>query len=387
MGIAREYVVALMFVLFMPMPSVFGSSVNYVIGAFVVVCVIIYLWSKSSYSIDVEVCYFFLAAFVCWWVALVQNIGQVDVLVVFREVYKLFFYFLLFYVSLKYLMEGEYSKKIPVDLVVGLFVVGQMLIVLFQSTTLGAEMIGVIYSTEKLSAGISLYSDRVRYIGSFENPNYLSFFFCLMVAWLCSKNKYKLFHFILFLLSLIGLVLTGSRTGLIVFLVLVFIRFIFFVPLIGMILLYSWGLIFDKLMQVKRFNELLLFETFFYESTYAIRRTLVDMAWGFVDKKPFFGYFESPIPIPDNLYMLIMLRYGMIGMLILIIIVLYSIYRWRDFFVGKVFFYTGVVAFMFSLTGAFLDNPRFYGFFVLSVMMFIYDEKRDVILKKNESKV
>jgi len=387
MGIAREYVVVLTLILFIPMPSVFSSSVNYVIGAFVVVCVAIYLWYKQGYGVDVGFCYLFISAFVCWSVALVLNITHVDVYVVLREIYKLVFYFLLYYVALKYLMKSGFRRKISVDKVVYLFVIGQLIIVLLQSSTLGAGIMSVMYGAEKLSAGVSLYSDKVRYTGSLGNPNYLSFFFCFVGAWLCAKNKYNFIHILLFLFLVIGLIMTGSRTGIIVFLVLILIRFIVFLPIVGLVLLYNWGVVLDGLVQVKRFDELLSFEKFFFESTFAIRMSLASMAWGFVEKKPFFGYFEIPMSIPDNLYMLIFLRYGVIGLMVLMAIVLYSIYRWRVFFISKSFFYSSVVILMFSSTGAFLDNPRFYGFVVLCLMMFIYDEKFGVVIKKNQSSV
>lgn len=248
----------------------------------------------------------------------------------------------------------------------------QASIILITSTKAGAELVSLLYDTEKLSPGRSP-NEKIRYLGSFENPNYLAFFLTISYAYLAAQSK-NTKRIILLLVYLVLVLSTGSRTGLIALaLVASSIHYRLILPaIISIVFLLNTDALFSSL--PTRFQEITSVAGAIESHSLSIRLEILKDSIGLINERPFIGYFESPYDITDNWYVLMALRYGIAISLFALGVLASSLFlRFRTSFLNSRTAVFALIPLVFSLTGAFLDNPRLYG---LATILFISTIRR-----------
>lgn len=235
-------------------------------------------------------------------------------------------------------------------------VYGQMLLFIGRALNFG-QLIDYLFISKAI-----IFSDGgiiiLKFDGSLGNPNYLGYILCLILFAIFSlRSLLSRWEYIILSIFTIGMVLiSGSRTS---FVVLVAELALFF-P-IGFvflsILLYPFieilALVNDRLFEL--FQAII---TSGNVETFEIRRDLVDRSLTYVSQRPFFGFGYRPIEMTDNFYITHLMRYGYIGSVAHIAILLVLIYRQSPSFRYMFMFLVPVL--LFNYTGAFVDNFRLY---------------------------
>jgi hypothetical protein len=273
--------------------------------------------------------------------------------IIFREISKIVIITLLASIF----SHKNNSKKIIFNWTV-IFLISQILIVLL-TIFLSEDIVNIVYSQFKNANGIS-FDEKVRYVGSLANPNYLSFVCCIFI---CLINKDYLGStkgiFVYFGLAAL-IILTGSRTGLAALLIMSIILFIFrFKNSIGISVLsvtlvfFGLGAVLSTSERFSFLNDLSKLEN---ENSYITRIELINESFILIENSPFFGYFVPLLETTDNLFLTVALRYGLIGLLIIVALMIRFLAILNLSNVQKVLIFACV--FIFGMTGAFLDNPK-----------------------------
>jgi len=219
---------------------------------------------------------------------------------------------------------------------------------------------------------LTITPTKIRVTGTLENPNYISFLMCSLLAllWYYKRhfNKIEIFCIVLSCSAIIFL--SGTRTGLICLLI---VLIIFSPKLILPSLIVFNTYVISLIQSNRRFTDLIDINSFSAIESFRIRVELLE--WGknlFLDK-PFLGYSQTPIILTDNHYMMLLLRYGSIFMLfalgVVIIILRYLISNntVKRSYVTLLPIIIPVA--IFSFTGSFLDNFRLFFFYVLFLVL------------------
>lgn len=300
--------------------------------------------------------------------------GYYDVI---SELIRYFSCFVLFIAIYKYSQTFE-SEDINLKEILIVCLVSQLFFCILYYTPL-ISILKFWFNLKKNEIGIPFTSDRLRLVGTFENPNYLGYFSILLLIIQFELGVFqKRYQSILFTFICTFLIYsTGSRTALICFLVTV----ICYHPL------KSFGILFSSLPFIVLFLEnsrfgflvsnpeiLLSFDDLSAlqkaDESYFERVTIIKDATVSIFKNPFFGVGYTPIPITDNYYMIILLRYGFIGLFSILVIYIYFLYHeTRNYYKLMRLFRTSIPIFLFLWTGEFLDNWRL---FIISSFFLIF---------------
>ena len=235
-------------------------------------------------------------------------------------------------------------------------VYGQMLLFIARILNLG-QLIDYLFISKSIifsNGGILI----LKFDGSLGNPNYLGYILCLTLFVIFSlRNLLSRWEYIILLIFTIGMVLvSGSRTSFVVLvaeLALFFpIRFVYLIiflyPFIEIIALVN-----DRLFELYQ-----AIITSGNVESFEERRELVDQSIAYFSQRPFFGFGYRPIEMTDNFYVTHLMRYGFIGSVAHIAILLVLIYRHSPSFRFMFMFLVPVL--LFNYTGAFVDNFRLY---------------------------
>lgn len=237
------------------------------------------------------------------------------------------------------------------------------------------EFLLKVYDFDKNSVGLNPLEQRVRVTGTFENPNYLAFFLCMATCALlhCKVQPSFIRNTVLGALALL-IVMTGSRTG---FLSTIFIYgwFVFSSKrdLRGKLILVAFAALFfiPLALSISRFALLLDYGALIASESVNTRILVLNEALTLIKISPLLGYFESPIPVTDNYFTLITLRYG----IFFVPYLLFFAYRsskdrsLADSSQG-IFNFLGFTL-IFLNAGAFLDNPRLSIIWILFLQFFL----------------
>ena len=287
---------------------------------------------------------------------------------IYSELFRYFSFFIIFS-GVFALTRNPNNEQwvIFVRRIIGVTVLIQVIITALQFSSLG-PYIEYWFGSSKLT----ITPTKLRLTGTLENPNYISFFMCSLLAllWYC-KRQFNKFEIICIILSCSLIIfLSGSRTGLICLI----IELIIFSPklVIPTLIVFNTYLI-SLIQSFRRFTDLLDVDTFFAIKSFRIRVGLLE--WGkdlFLDR-PFLGYAQTPIGLTDNHYIMLLLRYGFIFMLfalgvgIVILRYLISTDNIKRSYVTLIPII--IPAVIFSFTGSFLDNFRLFFFYVLFLIL------------------
>jgi len=243
----------------------------------------------------------------------------------------------------------------------------QLTIILLTTTQTGVNIGSFLYDTRKLSAGTAI-EVKIRYLGSFENPNYLALFFVMAYAFIATYNKTRT-QFLSFTAFFILVLLTGSRTGLIA---LLFCASLIHYKVASLLIVPALLLFYRASLTTAipdRFQEITSIARAVESHSLSVRLDILDKSVHSIRERPFFGYFESPFDITDNWYILMALRYGIIPCATFILLLLILLYkRFGVSYINRQFLITASVPIIFSSTGAFLDNPRIFG--ITAILLF-----------------
>lgn len=237
-------------------------------------------------------------------------------------------------------------------------VYGQILILLMRLTPLGAELDSIFLS--KTIVGLDDGINVVKFDGSLGNPNYLGYMLCLVafaITW--SRNLFSRAEFVILLVLTVGMALVcGSRTASIVLALQMALSF----P-VGFLFLALGGLPMLELIAQVNDRQYELFDAILNSGnveTFDIRRDLVRQGLGYIEQRPLFGYGYRTITMTDNFYITHLVRYGLVGLLTHLVIILHVVRRFSPSIHFMSLFLIPVM--LFNYSGAFIDNFRLFLF-------------------------
>ena len=162
---------------------------------------------------------------------------------------------------------------------------------------------------------------------------------------------------------------SGSRTGIIAFAVIsIILKPLLILPLLAI----SSSFIIPILDSSKRFNWILNFNglTSLMEiPQFKIRIDILLSSINLLLEKPFFGYFQTPVGITDNFFLMFVLRYGIVTFIIMTIIILFFINKLNLTF-RQIYSFSATFV-LFGLTGSFMNNFRLFFFYFLFLIISI----------------
>jgi hypothetical protein len=356
---------ALLFLTFLPSPAGLGAEVYYVIGALSLFVIAIYIFGK----IQVADLVLFSVLFASIIVSMLINVGGVDLMEFVREIFKFTVYFFVL-IGVRDILKSsaEVGEIRRTNNFIHYIVFFEFMIVALSSTGYGESLVALIYDTSKLAPGADFLTEKIRYTGTFENPNYFGLVLVLALGYLLSIRHLSCRDYVAIMLCIVMVILTGSRTALIAMAILFFIKFLplykYYLFTIVFVFI-SFPYILEFIAMVPRLSVLLSFDSAIESHSLGTRVLLIDEAVNYIFLKPFFGYFTSPIPITDNHFTLLLLRYGFLGLLLISITLFIIFHRARRGIHLLPTIFLVVPVLIFSLTGSFLDNPRMFGIFSL----------------------
>jgi hypothetical protein len=288
---------------------------------------------------------------------ILELIRYISYYIIFSSLYSLFAY--------SPCRVNMYRKIIVVALV-------SQIIIIFLSYTPVEYIVDLIYNTEKQNTGLGIYQ-KIRLVGSFENPNYLALFMVMIFSAVTLPEKIFSFKEKLYLSALIFIVvfLTGSRTGMIILL----LQMIFYFKNFSIIILpFLFWTILDFVEKFDRFRDLLSYDTLIEIPALQERFGVWSKVWGDIMTSPFLGSASLSSGVVDNYYLLLLSRYGFIFLIVLLVSFFLFNYLLsksvKAFHHYNAFLYLIPVA-LFLLFGSFLENFRlffiflFFYFFIL----------------------
>jgi O-antigen ligase len=255
-----------------------------------------------------------------------------------------------------------------------------------------SDMVRWLYEDTKTAISFPRW---VRLAAPFENPNFLSFYavLCLAYSLFFTSGKRRL---VLTILALLVLVATGSRSGWVSAVVLIIGLFARIVPgvfntrrsilrqdvlflvlfalLTSCLLWFLYPYLLESV-RVKMVISALEEGGLFHEPNVAGRMDMVVEAFRVFAQRPIFGWgpFKGgPLEVIDNQYFLVLARQGFVGFILLMSIMLYvfsgavKLAHTRADKFGVVLMWF-VVALM-LMTGAFLNNFRLLVLFIFFVV-------------------
>ena len=281
--------------------------------------------------------------------------------------------FYLYAVSLIYSLNFFESSLIKVFQLLAMLLLIQILFIFLDLTAL-KEPLSYIYQKEKLTLTEDI-SQKFRFVGSLENPNYLAYFSSLIFPFTYFfRRKGQLGNVIFItLVSLVLVILSGSRTGLIVFMIQSIVLFPFY-SLVLILLLGPSIILF--LSGIKRFSGFFEYGSLQFislltnDASFNSRLGSIYEAIPLINQEWLLGYGYVPFDVIDNFYIKFMLRYGLAGLSLVIfsLIIFIAIYRIKAI---KLLVYFILPLLIFNLTGAFFDNFRLLLLtFLLAVLWF-----------------
>lgn len=350
----------------LPSPVFFSLMGNYFLQFFLFVLLSFIFFRKLNYKIEknniilIVLC---VSPFLFTTILNLDSYEEGSVLI--RELAK-FIFIPLSYIVLLQLSKGGgfYIKEKDLFFFILTLLLCQFLIVIFQALPITQAFISFIYDSSKLTAGIEITS-KIRYTGSFENPNYLGFFSCCTLAFiLCLKEKIDKGFILLCSLAFTLVLLSGSRTSLLCSLSLLCIRFVKVTPFlfIPLIVIFGGG-IYDFIENSTRLSVFSSWDALTTSHSFGTRYQLWFEAFEAFSVKPFFGYSFSPIGMTDNYFSIQLLRYGLYYWLVILLFIFLSrtIYR-------KIIYFL-IIFIIFSMAGAFFDNFRLLFIFIFYIFL------------------
>lgn len=283
------------------------------------------------------------------------------------------FLFYLYAVSLIYSLNFDESSLIRVFQLLFVLLLIQIIFIFLDLTAL-KEPLSYIYQKEKLTLTEDI-SQKFRFVGSFENPNYLAYFASSIFPFAYFFRRKGQFSNVIFisLTSLVLVILSGSRTGLIVLM----IQFIMLFPFYSLVIILFLGpSIVLFLSGIKRFSgffefgSLQLVSLLSNDASFNVRLDSFNQALPLINQEWLLGYGYVPFNVIDNFYIKFMLRYGLAGLSLVIfsLFIFIAIYRIKAI---KLLIYFIFPLLIFNLTGAFFDNFRLLLItFLLAVLWF-----------------
>lgn len=377
-SIRQKNTAYLYFLVLCPSPSIFPNELNYLLQFTVLSAIIAHsvAFSKKTHSVILAgyillCCIFFIA------MGANESAIGISLATSLRESLKL----LTFPILLIFIQPSDQLAKYEIKKHLAILTTIQFLLIVATSTEYGASAVSLLYDTRKLSAGTAI-SEKIRYLGSFENPNYLAFFFAIAYAYIAINSK-KRIQFLSFSIYFILIFLTGSRTGTIAILACAsVIHYKTAITLTAPILLLYSENISSRL--PTRFQEITSIAKAVESHSLSVRLEILKDSIRLIQERPFIGHFESPFDITDNWYILIALRYGLIpcaAAATLAFLIFFK--RFRFSFISRKGLAIASTPIIFSLTGAFLDNPRIYG---IAAIVFISSIKTPFLAKDHYDK-
>ena len=339
----------------LPSPGFLSLSGRYLIQVIYFIFVTLFLFHRNGFSLRLHYWRLIALSVIPFFIALTLNLTTIsNAQDVFRELIKFIFFPILFFILWE---RGRNSsvklpeRQIERFVVFCLFI--QSVFVILQFFDFSRGLLNIFYGVEKLSANTD-FTKRVRYMGSFENPNYLGFFVCSLLCFYLSIVSRKSNSFIIILaLSVMLILLSGSRTSLLAAMALFLLYFRRLAPLIFLLIMVFFGsYLYELILSIKRLAVFSSWDALINSHSFSERIKLLESFAFFWKEKFIFGHFQSPLKVVDNFIALQMLRYGLFYWLS-IVLIFYCIKP-----PVKVIIYFSVFFLIFSLTGAFFDNFR-----------------------------
>lgn len=359
----------------LPSPGFLSLSGRYLIQVIYFIFVTLFLFHRNGFSLRLHYWRLITLSVLPFCIALTLNVTTINSAQdVFRELIKFIFFPILFFILWE---QGRNSniklpeRQIEKFVVFCLFI--QCVFVILQFFDFSRGLLNIFYGVEKLSAN-SDFTKRVRYMGSFENPNYLGFFVCSLLCFYLSIVSRKGTFFILILAVSVMLVfLSGSRTSLLAVLALFLLYFRKLAPLIVLLIIALFGnYLYELMLSVKRLAVFSSWDSLLNSHSFSERIKLLESFAFFWKEKFIFGHFQSPLKVADNFIALQMLRYGLFYWMS-IALIFYCIKP-----PVKVFIYFSVFFLIFSLTGAFFDNFRLLLIFLCLFVLASTQSQKDM---------
>jgi hypothetical protein len=244
------------------------------------------------------------------------------------ELIRPIYYFLLVTVFMSLISKVEEKQpingsKYNVNTILKFYLLAQVVLAAFQKlqpTSFLNKIIGVFYSTDKVSEGVG------RVVGLSGNPNTLAVCISLVALYFLSRALYKKDNFqagVIAFFHLFAVILTTSRFVLLVLLVIYFIVFIFRLSLfsricIALVLFVSFVNIYNIVMDNPYYNQLfthLMNFDLYKIRSFSLRLEHYELLINAVKGSPLLSYGPNKelSNVGDNIFIFIFFQWGIIG--------------------------------------------------------------------------
>lgn len=211
----------LLFLLFIPTSPILGGYYTwFFLFSGVVLLFLLVKRQIIDISSHLPLLLYIILSFLFLYISLVlapsQSVGD------YNEFIRLLIYLLLYLCFYANLPKKQYEFEEQITQIVKIlkyFIVIQFVAVLLQSNSSILNLMGIIWNMEKYWS--------MRSIGTFDNPNTLSILVSISFSVIYFKEKSKIISLVFLFISLIIVLFSGSRTGLISFVGLLCINYIF----------------------------------------------------------------------------------------------------------------------------------------------------------------
>lgn len=367
---SRIFNLSILLLFIIPYPSSLSGVSNYLLQLSIVSLQLFFLiqWTGLNKTSILVSAFFTLYVFL----HIILNLGLLDQgIIIFREFIKFFYISLSLGVLIsrgpKLYFSSDHLQRI-FDYILALITI----VAIFQ--VIAPSYIDPIYSIVKTSWSLDQW--RFRLTSTFENPNYLAFGLTVLNTFILLSRK-SLFKKCIETLLIVSLVyVTGSRTGLIAILFLVFVHLminswkgLIIVSILSLLTIVYFGL--EELLFQNRFENLFSYQNIGSIKAFNSRINVWDRGLDYFYVRPLFGYFISPIDITDSQYVMWLLKYGFPGITLIFTLLILLIRKL------KVKFLYLLPVLIFLVTGSFYENFRIIGLVNILISYVCWYDKCD----------